>query len=1021
MPSTSLPNRIHVAEALLALSVTLAASPARAQNPAVPVNIDAAAQRHPISDGIYGVASADSATLADLNSPLNRLGGNNTSRYNWQINADNRGQDWYFESVPYNSSVAGEVGDTFFTQSRAAGAQAMLTIPMVGWVARLGPSRTKLASFGIALYGAQTGNDWQWFPDAGNGVLTNGAYVTGNNPTDANVPADGAFQQGYMQHLVSRWGTAASGGLQYYILDNEPSIWHSTHRDVHPVGATMDEMKAKLVDYAGRVKSVDPSALVVAPEEWGWSGYLYSGYDQQWAPDHGWSFPDRVAHGGWDYLPWLLDQLRQAGSTAGQRLLDVFSVHYYPQGGEYSDDVSAAMQLRRNRSTRSLWDPAYVDETWIADTVRLVPRLKSWVDTYYPGTRTAITEYNWGAEGHINGATTQGDILGILGREGLDMATRWTTPDASTPTYKAMKLYRNYDGAGSHFGETSVQAAVANPDNVAAFAAERAGDGNLTIVVISKYLSGNTTATISLAHFSSAGTAQAWQLTSANTIARLSDVSFSGGTFVATLPPQSLTLFVVPPTTLATLSVGDTSVTEGNSGTVNAVFNVTLSVAASQTVTVGYSTADGTATAGSDYSAVSGTLTFPPGTTTRPISVPVIGDRIFEGNETFFVNLSAPVGATIADGQGVGTIIDDDPPGLSVNDVTAVEGTTAVFTVTLSPANPGQTVTVNYTTADGSAMAGSDYVLTSGTLTFPPGTTSRPISVGINADALVEGAETFSVNLSGAVNAAIADAQGIGTILDPPGGGDFNGDGKPDILWRNAASGANVVWLMNGTTISGGAVLTSVADPTWQIVGVADFNGDGKPDILWRNAASGANVVWLMNGTAIGSGVVLTPVGDPSWQIVATGDFNGDGKPDILWRNQATGANLVWLMNGTAVAGGAVLTAIADANWKVGGVGDFNGDGKPDILWRNQATGANLVWFMNGTSIASGAVLTAITDVNWRIAGVGDFNADGKPDILWRNQATGDDLVWLMNGTSIASGAVLTTVTDTNWRIVGPR
>ena len=155
------------------------------------------------------------------------------------------------------------------------------------------------------------------------------------------------------------------------------------------------------------------------------------------------------AHGGWDYLPWLLDQLRQHDKPRGRRLLDVFTVHYYPQGGEFSDDVSTAMQLRRNRSTRSLWDPNYVDESWINDQVQLIPRLKGWVDSYYPGTPIGITEYNWGAEGHINGATTQADVFGIFGREGLDMAARWTTPAASTPTYKAMKMYRNYDGSKS--------------------------------------------------------------------------------------------------------------------------------------------------------------------------------------------------------------------------------------------------------------------------------------------------------------------------------------------------------------------------------------------------------------------------------------------------------------------------------------------------------------------------------------------------------------------------------------------
>ena len=358
-----------------------------------------------------------------------------------------------------SSATAGERGDTFLANSRAANAQAMLTIPMIDWVAKLGSNRGKLASFSIAKYGPQTGNDWQWFPDAGNGILTNGQYVTGNDPNDANVPSNSLFQQGWVQHLVSRWGTNANGGLRYYILDNEPSIWHATHRDVHPTGATMDEIKNKILDYAGKIKAMDPSALVVGPEEWGWSGYLFSGYDQQYGSTHGWSsLPDRNNHGGADYLPWLLDQLRQNNTATGKRLLDIFTVHYYPQGGEFSDDVSSAMQLRRNRSTRSLWDPNYVDESWINDRVRLIPRLKTWVNTYYPGTLIGITEYNWGAESHINGATTQADILGIFGREGLDTAARWTTPASSTPTYKAMKMYRNYDGNKSTFGDTSVAA-----------------------------------------------------------------------------------------------------------------------------------------------------------------------------------------------------------------------------------------------------------------------------------------------------------------------------------------------------------------------------------------------------------------------------------------------------------------------------------------------------------------------------------------------------------------------------------
>ncbi len=461
-----------------------------AQNPAVTITVDATANRRPIDPNVYGVAHATTAQLNDLNTPLNRHGGNNTTRYNWQLNADNRGNDWYYQSIADSSATAGERGDTFIANARAANARAMLTIPTIDWVAKVGPGRTKLAGFSIAKYGAQSGNDWQWFPDAGNGVRTNGQFVTGNDPNDANVPSNAVFQQGWIQHLVSRWGTNAAGGLRYYILDNEPSIWHSTHRDVRPTGATMDEIRDRMVDFAGKIKTADPSALVVGPEEWGWSGYFYSGFDQQYGSTNGWgSLPDRNNHAGADYLTWLLGQLRQRSATAGRRLLDVFTVHYYPQGGEFSDDVSSAMQLRRNRSTRSLWDPGYVDETWINDRVQLIPRIKGWVNTHYPGTLTGITEYNWGAENHINGATTQADVFGIFGREGLDMGARWTTPATSTPTYKAMKMYRNYDGNKSGFGETSVRAATANPDAVSAFAAVRSADGALTVMAINKQAS----------------------------------------------------------------------------------------------------------------------------------------------------------------------------------------------------------------------------------------------------------------------------------------------------------------------------------------------------------------------------------------------------------------------------------------------------------------------------------------------------------------------------------------------------
>src|ERR1044071_6734961 len=228
----------------------LSCAAASAQNPPVTIAVDAGAGRHAINPGVYGLAYATTAQLLDLNVTMNRYGGNNTSRYNWQVNGDNRGQDWYFESLGDSSSTPGERVDTFIANSRAGGAQALITVPIIGWVAKLGANRGKLASFSQAKYGAQTGNDSQWFPDAGNGILkSTNQPVSGNDPNDANVPNSSTLQRQWIQAIVNKWGQSVNGGQPYYILDNEHSIWHSTHRDVQPVGARMADVLSAMTDY----------------------------------------------------------------------------------------------------------------------------------------------------------------------------------------------------------------------------------------------------------------------------------------------------------------------------------------------------------------------------------------------------------------------------------------------------------------------------------------------------------------------------------------------------------------------------------------------------------------------------------------------------------------------------------------------------------------------------------------------------------------------------------------------------
>ena len=526
-------------------------------NAVIAVQVDALANRHAISPLIYGVAFASSNDLAMLNSTLNRSGGNSETSYNWQLNAHNRAADWYFESIDDGTATPAATADDFVANSRSGGAPPMITIPMIGWAPKLGPQRGKLASYSIAKYGPQTGNDAQWMPDAGNGLASpSGIAITNNNPNDANFPTNSAFQSGYVRHLLGKWGTATNGGVRYYLMDNEHSIWFSTHQDVHPVGPTMQEIRDKILDYASMVKSNDPNALVLGPEEWGWSGYFFSGYDQQNQGYH-----DRATNGGWDYLPWLLNQLHQHDTNTGQRLLDYFTVHCYPQGGEGGNDVSPATELLRNQSTRQFWDTNYVDQSWIGqqaanNILMLIPRMKGWVTNYYPGTKIGVTEYNWGAEGFINGATAQADLLGIFGREGLDLATRWTVPASNTPTFLAMKMYRNYDGHKSAFGDTSVLAAVPNPDNLAAFAAIRTNDSALTVMVINKTLVGFTPLRLAITNFATSGTAQAWQLTASNVITRLADIPYTGGVLTNTLPALSLTMLVLPTAKNLQLRIG---------------------------------------------------------------------------------------------------------------------------------------------------------------------------------------------------------------------------------------------------------------------------------------------------------------------------------------------------------------------------------------------------------------------------------------------------------------------------------
>jgi len=250
--------------------------------------------------------------------------------------------------------------------------------------------------------------------------------------------------------------------------------------------------------------------------------------------------------------------------------------------------------------------------------------------------------------------------------------------------------------------------------------------------------------------------------------------------------------------------------------------------------------------------------------------------------------------------------------------------------------------------------------------------------------------------------------------------GDFAGDGRSDLLWRNAATGENYVYPMDGNTIlPGEGYVRTVADLNWHVVGTGDLDGDGMHDVLWRNAATGENYVYFMNGRLIAREGYLRTVPDPDWRIAGAADFDGDGRDDILWRNALSGENYVYLMNGLSIAGEGYLRTVADLEWQIVGVGDLDGDGRSDILWRNAGSGHNYVYPMDGTSIkGTEGFLRTVENMAWQVKALGDIDGDGKADIVWRNSTTGENYVYPMDGTAIKpSEGYLRTVSDLAWTI----
>lgn len=515
---------------------------------------------HAISPDIYGVNDFDEGGLStQLRLSLRRWGGNQATRYSWKLDTYNAASDYYFTNYAMRSDNANTLPDSskaneIVDVSRRTASRTMMTVPTIGWLPK---TRDQICGFSIRKYGKQQKVN-PYNADCGNGLDVNGKDLTGNDPKDASMPVDANFTREWMQYLLKRFGPAESGGVQIYALDNEPTIWMWTHRDVHPAWVGYEEILKTGIAHAEAIMQADPTAQIAGPVLHGPAAYDYSALDWQrgWStgPNYKyWGNPvDRKAHGDVPFTQWYLQQMRAYEQRTGTRILHYLDIHAYvlPDGLSFGSAGDAANQRLRLESTRTLWDPDYKDLV-IEDSgqpYRLIPRMKEWVRNNYPGTKLAITEYNWGALDNINGALAQAEVLGIFGREGLDAATIWGPPKPTDPGAFSFRIFRNYDGLGSSFGDASVRATTDDRAKVSVYAATRSIDSALTVLLLNK-TADTVTVPVNVSGYAAGKTAGIWQYSPKDLtrITKGNDLPVSdAGQLRVTLPPQSMTMAVVP-------------------------------------------------------------------------------------------------------------------------------------------------------------------------------------------------------------------------------------------------------------------------------------------------------------------------------------------------------------------------------------------------------------------------------------------------------------------------------------------
>lgn len=521
--------------AVLLVSLVLLSSLVAAQT-APTLSVDVAAGRHAISPDIYGIANygLDASFAKEIKVPNVRWGGDGTTRYNWLVDSSNSGFDWYFmggsgEAKP----IAGAGVDKMVTTYGDAGARSLVSVPIIPFVNK---SATMTCSFRVSVYGAQQASNPYAHPsgeDCGNSLSPDGkSQLIDKDIYYNHIDNSVELQRSWIQHLVEKFGQGSKGGVPYYELDNEPSGWGNTHRDVLPKGADYSQIVALGKQYAAMIKQVDPTAKVLGPGDFTLGGWI----------------GDTAKQNGLFGGQYYLREMAAYEKKNGVRVIDYFDEHYYGEGHDEASQLA---------STRTLWDPTYNGGTWVEQHVfksnmRLIPRFREWIAAYYPGLKLSLSEYsftycNGCSKTGIVAALTQADVLGIFGREGLDLANMWDVPKPTEPVAFSFRLYRNFDGTGGQYGDTWVKSTSTDERRLSIYGAQRSSDRALTLVVINKTPADIQT-TISITNFPAKGKAAVYRYSNAKLtdIVKDADVVVSPGPIGFKFPAYSATVIVVP-------------------------------------------------------------------------------------------------------------------------------------------------------------------------------------------------------------------------------------------------------------------------------------------------------------------------------------------------------------------------------------------------------------------------------------------------------------------------------------------